>query len=514
MDLRFQRGPSGEWKASVVLAFAFKGEDIRKQAQALIDVAPWLDIAPALNDFTGAAGETGVLYGHPKIAIPRIILCGLGERESYTAETLRKSVAAAMQKCRELKLETVGIDVQTLAGLPGDAARNVEEAVVSAYLPLYTYERFRTTRKEPLFTPSWISLFFAEDIDSTLRDAARRGESAAAGIFLTRDLVNGPANLVTPSFLEEQARKLAARYGFTVRSMTRQEIAAAGMGAFESVFKGAVEDARLLAIEYCPRGMEKEQPLVFVGKGVTFDTGGISLKPSANMGDMKSDMGGAGAIFGLFETIGQMGGQAGAASAGFTRRVIGVMPCTENMPDGQATRPGDVVTSLSGQTIEIINTDAEGRLILCDAMTWAQREYDPAVMVDLATLTGACLIALGTDVAAVFATDDALAETVRTRGGDVGDLYWRLPLWDRYFEDLKSDVADMKNVGGREGGTINAALFLKQFVDEGRRWAHLDIAGPAYRNKKSPLCPFGATGFAVRTLMQLALHGVPEPSGD
>ncbi|MFV0422713.1 leucyl aminopeptidase [Oleidesulfovibrio sp.] len=505
MDVRFQRGPSGEWKANVVLAFAFKGEDIRTQAKALIDVAPWLDIAPALNDFKGEAGEIGLLYGHPKIAIPRIILCGLGGRDSYTVDTLRKSVSAAMQKCRELKLENIGIDVETLSGLPGEAARNVEEAVVAAILPMYTYERFRTTRKEPLFTPSWISLFFAGDIDSELRDAARRGESAAAGIYLTRDLVNGPANLVTPSFLEEQAGKLAARYGFTVRVLNREEIAREGMGAFESVFKGAVEDARLIAIEHCPKGRSGDKPVVFVGKGVTFDTGGISLKPSANMGDMKSDMGGAGAIFGLFEAIGQMGGQAAV-----DRRIIGVMPCTENMPDGQATRPGDVVKSLSGQTIEIINTDAEGRLILCDAMTWAQREYDPALMVDLATLTGACLIALGNDVAAVFATDEVLSDTIRKEGETVGDLYWPLPLWDRYFEDLKSDVADMKNVGGREGGTINAALFLKQFVDEGRRWAHLDIAGPTFRSKKSPLSPFGATGFAVRTLLQLALNGVED----
>ncbi len=502
MDIRVQKGPSGQWKASVVLVFVFKGEDVRTQARALLDAAPWLDIAPALQDVAATAGEISVLYGHPELALPRVMLCGLGKRDAFGLETLRKAVASAMLRCRELRLETVGIDVETLMSIPGDAAHIMEEVVVAAMLPLYTYERFRTTRQEPLFTPAWAGMFFPGEIDDTLRAAIARGEAAAAGVYATRDLVNGPANLVTPAFLEEQARDIASRYGFFVRVISREEAAAMGMGAFEAVAKGAAEEACLIAIEYCPKGQEAERPMVFVGKGVTFDTGGISLKPSANMENMKSDMSGAGAILGFFEALGRIGTA--------DRRVVGVMPCTENMPAGNATRPGDVVRSLSGKSIEIINTDAEGRLILCDAMTWAQHEYDPALLVDLATLTGACLIALGTDVAAVFATDEALVEAVRAQGETVGELFWPLPLWDRYFEGLKSDVADMKNVGSREGGTITAALFLRQFVDEGRRWVHLDIAGPAYRAQKTPLCPFGSTGFAVRTLLQLALHGVPE----
>ena len=210
--------------------------------------------------------------------------------------------------------------------------------------------------------------------------------------------------------------------------------------------------------------------------GITFDTGGISLKPPAKMHEMKGDMAGAAAVLGLFEALGR---------SDVPRRVVGIMPCAENMPDGRATRPGDIVTTLSGKTVEILNTDAEGRLVLCDALTWAQREYAPEVLVDLATLTGACVVALGTDVAAVFASDDGLSGRIRAAGDVVGDRFWPLPLWDMYFENLKSDVADIANVGPREGGAVNAALFLKQFVDKGVRWAHLDIAGPAYTAKKT-----------------------------
>lgn len=503
MDIRFQQGPASAWRAQAVLTFAFEGEDVRKKSATLIDAAPWFDIAPAFQDFYGKKNEVIVLYGHPSAPVPRVVLVGLGKQESFNADILREAVASGVEQCRKYKIDNIAFDVERLASLNDDKERMVQEAVFAAFMPSYSYEEFRTTRKEAWFTPKTCALLFPLSCDSALCDAARLGEAAARGVCYTRDLVNSPANVVTPSYMEERAENLAKRYGYSVRVLNRNDIVDAGMGAFAAVAKGSDEEPRLIALEYCPKGQENTKPLVFVGKGVTFDSGGISLKPSANMKDMKDDMAAAGAVLGFFEAAGQL--ILSGKEDVLQRRIVGVMPCTENMPGGHATRPGDVVRAFNGKSVEIINTDAEGRLILADALAWAQKEYEPSVLVDMATLTGACLVALGNDVAAVFATDDALAQTVSDAGARTGEPYWHMPLWDRYFEPLKSDVADMQNSAGREGGTNVAAQFLKQFVNDDQRWAHLDIAGPAYRSSKNALCREGATGFAVRTLFELVL---------
>lgn len=521
MDIRFQVGGPAQWRADAVIVFLFEGEALADGAPELLEAAPWLGIAPAVRDFRGKKDEVAVFHGHPDLAVPRVLAAGLGKREAFAATApagLRAAAGAALRRCRELKIETVAVDAVALARVAatGDGVQAwspFEEAVCGALLGLYRYDRFKTngngngggnagseTGEDARFEPRWLALLCAEaSVPDDLHAAARRGEAAAAGVALARDLVNGPPNFVTPGHLAEQAEAIAKKYGMKARSLGRAELADMGMGAFASVFRGAEEEPRLVVIEHAPKGTEDQKPLVLVGKGITFDTGGISLKPAAKMHEMKGDMAGAAAILGMFEALGR---------SDVPRRVVGVMPCTENMPDGRATRPGDIVTTLSGKTVEILNTDAEGRLVLCDALTWAQREYSPEVVVDLATLTGACVVALGTDVAAVFANDDDLSGRIRGVGDVVGDRFWPLPLWDMYFENLKSDVADMANVGPREGGAVNAALFLKQFVDKGVRWAHLDIAGPAYTAKKSSTCPGGGTGFAVRTLLELARGGV------
>lgn len=525
MDIRFQVGGPAQWRADAVIVFLFEGEALADAAPELLDAAPWLGIAPAVRDFRGKKDEVAVFHGHPDLAVPRVIAAGLGKREAFAATApagLRAAAGAALRRCRELKIETVAMDASSLARLDAAALARVtpigdgspawsptEEAVCGALLGLYRYDRFKTNGNgngdaeaatDARFEPRWLGLLCAEaSVPDDLHAAARRGEAAAAGVALARDLVNGPPNFVTPGHLAEQAVAIAKKYGMLARSLGRAELVEMGMGAFASVFRGAEEEPRLVVIEHAPKGTEDQKPLVFVGKGITFDTGGISLKPAAKMHEMKGDMAGAAAILGMFEALGR---------SDVPRRVVGIMPCTENMPDGRATRPGDIVSTLSGKTVEIINTDAEGRLVLCDALTWAQREYAPEVLVDLATLTGACVVALGTDVAAVFANDDDLSGRIRTVGDVVGDRFWPLPLWDMYFENLKSDVADIANVGPREGGAVNAALFLKQFVDKGVRWAHLDIAGPAYTAKKTSTCPGGGTGFAVRTLLELVRGGV------
>lgn len=521
MDIRFQAGSPSEWRAQAAIAFCFADESINDTAPELVDAAPWLSIAPAVRDFHGTEGELAVFYGHPELAIPRVVAVGLGKRELFTLETLRLAAASAMRRCRDLHVDTVAFAVPQLEQLAAaflsdcagsenessgatavavNAQRVTEEVICSALLGLYRYDRFRSQKDDKGTDPRWLALLFTGTyVDDAIHAAARRGEAQAHGVAVARDLVNGPANVVTPAFLAEEAQALAKRHRFGVEIFEAEALQAMGMGAFASVFRGAGEAARLIVLEYAPEGTEHDAPIVFVGKGITFDTGGISLKPSAKMHEMKSDMAGAAAILGVFAALGEQD---------IHRRVIGVLPCTENMPDAHATRPGDVVTSLSGKSIEILNTDAEGRLILCDAMTYAQQRWNPAALIDLATLTGACVVALGTDGAAAFCDDAALSERILTTGHAVGDLYWPMPLWSRYRSKLKSSVADIANVGTREGGAIQAAVFLKDFVEPGVRWAHLDIAGPAFTSECTALCSGGATGFGVRTLFGLVREGV------
>lgn len=494
MDLRFQQAPASDWQANTVLLFNFKDEEVTESIPNLSETIPWITITPAIQDAKGEKNQVTVAYGHPSIPLPRAIIVGLGDRKKFTLEVLREAVKTAALKCRELKVDTCAIPVETLDTIDEENTVLVEEAVSSVLIALHTYDEFKTTQKEPAHTPRWMALLSTEEyFPDDIHAAARRGEAAACGVNYTRDLVNAPANAITPAALAEKAEELGKKYHFKRTILGREEIVEAGMGAFLSVAAGSDAEPKFIVLEHAPKGTENDDPIVFVGKGVTFDTGGISLKPSLGMHEMKCDMGGAGAIFGLFEALG---------NSDIERRVIGITPCTDNMPSSTATHPGDVVKSLDGKTIEVINTDAEGRLILVDALTYAQREYKPAALVNLATLTGACVVALGAHAAAVFSTDDDLSKAITETGTRVGDRYWPMPLWDSYFETLKSDVADMKNVGSREGGAIHAALFLKQFVKEDVSWAHLDIAGPAYNTKG------GATGFGVRTLLELVRKGV------
>jgi leucyl aminopeptidase len=267
-----------------------------------------------------------------------------------------------------------------------------------------------------------------------------------------------------------------------------------GMRSFLAVAQGSQEPAYVIILEHTPPGTKQDAPLVFVGKGITFDTGGISLKPSEKMEMMKHDMAGAAAVLGAFEVLGM---------AKIQRRVVGILPCTENMPGGKAYKPGDVIHTLSKLTVEVISTDAEGRMILCDALTHALT-YQPAAMVDIATLTGACIVALGNQVAGVMGNRETFIRRIQEIGDEVGERVWPLPLWDFYFENIKSDIADFKNVGNRSAGTISGAMFLKQFVPDHIPWAHLDIAGTAWTDKDLLTAPKGATGFGVRILTELA----------
>lgn len=317
-------------------------------------------------------------------------------------------------------------------------------------------------------------------------------EAVTAGVDLTRELVSEPANIIYPESFVERCQHLR-ELGVQIRVLDDAEMKALGMGALLGVAQGSVRPARLLVMEYMG-GEEGKKPLVLVGKGVTFDTGGISIKAAAGMEDMKWDMGGAGAVAGAMKAL---AGRKAKAN------VVGICGLVENMPDGNAQRPGDVVTSMSGKTIEVINTDAEGRLVLCDAITWAQKEYAPEYLIDFATLTGAIIISLGHEYAGLFSNDDGLSEMLADAGKKAGEKVWRMPIGAPYDKLIDSPIADMKNVGPRDGGSITAAQFIKRFVDDGVKWAHVDIAGMVWSAKADDLFEKGATGYGVRLINQL-----------
>ena len=515
MDIRFQNASGGGWRADCALCFAFEKDDPAAYAPELWEQAPWLHISPALRDFSGKKEEQGLLYGHPEAPLSRVLLCGLGKQDAFDAGVFRNAVARGMQTCKARGYGVVGLCVEALdhlvrLGVSRSREELVAEAVVAAKLSLYRAEGYRSEAQDadsPADPRAFDLLFTEQHTPDAAHAAARRGEAEASGVKLARDLGNGPANHVTPAVLAEEAQKLAKAHGFSCAVLDGEGIRHKGMGALWAVARGAAVDPRFIILEHCPKGRENDRPVVVAGKGITFDSGGISLKPAAKMWEMKSDMGGAAAVLGLFAAIGELPDGDGLP------RLVGLIPATENMPDGNATRPGDVVTTLSGKTVEIMNTDAEGRLVICDALTYAQQEWTPAVLLDIATLTGACVIALGDYGAGLFTDDKALRRALMDAAEATGDLVWPLPLWNDYDANLKSDVADMGNIGPREGGAINAALFLRRFVDKGTRWAHLDIAGPGWVAKASPVSPVaGATGMGVRLLCRLlrdpaALYG-------
>lgn len=500
MDIRFQNLGPEQWKAEVMLAPACEGEDVVRECPELDKAAPWLVVAPALRDFKGKNGELALFHGHPDLPVPRVLAVGLGPRDKVDAAVVRKAVAAAVQRCREQGYASILMPEPALARLPGGRERLVEESVCAALLALYRFTALKKAGTDEPVDPQWLALGFdGQSVPDGAHAAARRGERAAEATRLARDLANMPANLLYPEALAQRAAELAKECGFTCTVLDRDALTEQGMGALLAVGQGSARPPCLVVLEHAPQGHEQEKPLIFVGKGITFDTGGICLKPAANMQQMKCDMTGAATVLAVVAAL---------AREDAPRRVVGLLACAENMPDGRAMRPGDVVRAANGDSVEIVNTDAEGRLVLCDALIYAQKQWTPAAVVDIATLTGACAVALGTEVAGLFCDDAALAERISAAGGVCGENYWRLPLWKPYAESLKSEVADICHMGPREGGAINAALFLQHFIHEGARWAHLDIAGVDWNAKKTPLCPVGATGFGARTLLELARGGV------
>ncbi len=437
--------------------------------------------AAQASRFDGEKGAVVEFYGETDAAHRRLLLAGIGAKSDF-----ERAGAALVAKLLTSGEKTLVVDISAVAGdKPAEAAAHL---AFGAVLRGWRHDIYRT-KLDAKQRPSLEEIVIVGGgADAPTLWADR--EAVAEGVMFTRTLITEPANILYPESFVERCRPLAD-LGVKIEVLDPEAMAKLGMGALLGVAQGSVRPAQLLVMTWNGTGNDSEPPIAFVGKGVTFDTGGISLKPPAGMEDMKWDMGGAGAVAGAMKALALRKAKA---------HVIGVCGLVENMPDGNAQRPGDVVTSMSGQTIEVINTDAEGRLVLCDALTWVQKTHKPKTIVDLATLTGAMIISLGFEYGGMFANDDELAGQLLAAGSDVGDKLWRMPLGDPYDKLIDSPIADMKNVGPREGGSITAAQFLKRFIDDGVRWAHLDIAGMVWASKPGATWDKGATGYGVRLL--------------
>ena len=371
-------------------------------------------------------------------------------------------------------------------------AAAAEATALGALLGTYCFSELKTKDKDKKIFPDVLTLAVPldEKFQSGVESSLEMAVITAKAVFKARDLGNRPSNLLYPETLAEEALKIAEEAGLKARVLDMAEAGRLGMGAFLGVAKGSARPGRVIILEY-QGAASSQKPIALVGKAITFDSGGLSLKPADNMGAMKTDMAGGAAVLNVL---------AAAAEMKLKVNLVGVVPAAENMPDGGAYRPGDVLKSMSGQTIEVISTDAEGRLVLADALTLVQKDYQPSLIIDLATLTGACVIALGSSCAGLMANDEDLATKLLEASRICDERIWRLPLFEDYFEGFKSEAADFKNSGPREGGAINGGLFLKQFIQD-TTWAHLDVAGPSRADKGKPDIPAGATGFGVNLLL-------------
>ncbi|HEV8661540.1 MAG TPA: leucyl aminopeptidase [Candidatus Methylomirabilis sp.] len=446
------------------------------------------------KEITGKAGELTAVHPFDRLPVARVLVVGLGKQEQLDLERVRALTGEALRLLRRTGARRVGTILHGAGGGGLDPPAAAQAVIEGAILGCYRFDRYKKAEKDRKVLEELTILTREGAGRRALEEALRRGRIVAEAVTLARDLVNAPPNDLTPAALAAAASAAARSAGFSCRVLERGQMRRLGMGALLGVAQGSANPPRLIVLRH--RGSRQAKPAVaFVGKGVTFDTGGISIKPAENMESMKGDMSGAAAVIGAFAALARLRAKV---------HVLGVIPAVENMPSGTATRPGDILRAMSGKTIEVINTDAEGRLILADALTYARRE-GAARLVDIATLTGACVVALGTIRSGAFANDEAWLAAVREASDAAGEKVWPLPMDEEYDELIKSDVAEIKNTGGRKGGAITAAKFLAHFVDQ-TPWVHLDIAGTFETDKEKGYRVKGGTGVAVRTLVELGLR--------
>ena len=498
MDITVQRSEVKEWQADVLLCPLPEKKNIVLENDILAQAVPWLLHSPAIRDVLSDRGEISLLYGESEAALSRTLFFGLGNPDELSLDDFRLSLAKALKFCDTHKFSSVILPQTLLDSLPFGKTRLLEESVYAACLSRFHGKFLQTKENAPFHAHLTIALTPSQNLE-TVQKAVDHGKKAGEATNFARSLVDLPANLLTPDDLAKKALEIANANGFSCTILDENALRENHMGAFLAVGQGSVHPPRLVVLEYAHENAPTKEPVVLIGKGICFDSGGISLKPAAKMHLMKGDMTGAAAVLSALQAI---------AQEKLPCHVVGLLACAENMPDGGAVKPGDVVSGMNGETIEITNTDAEGRLVLCDALVYAQKHWEPKAIIDIATLTGACAIALGDELAGLFCTTDTLASRIEASGKVAGEYFWRMPLWKNYTKKLESDIADICHTGVREGGAINAALFLKHFVSDAIPWAHLDVAGVDYNEKKSALCPKGATGFGARTLFELVRGGL------
>ena len=465
-------------------------EDGKKpQAYADLDKATGgaLERAAKAAGFKAEKGKFLEIVAPEGLSNARVILAGAGASKELTALDAEALGGAAVARVLAARDKAAVFTLSGVSARKLDGAELAARIAHGARMKTYRFDKYRTTQKEA--EKPVLAKIVVNGAPAKAKAAFAAHEKIGDGVFLTRDLVSEPANILFPEAFAKRCKALEA-LGVKVKVLGEAEMKKLGMGSLLGVGQGSARDSKLVAMEWMG-GRKADAPVAFVGKGVTFDTGGISLKPSKGMGDMKWDMGGAGAVTGAMAAI---AGRKAKAN------VIGVIGLVENMPDGNAQRPGDVVTSMSGQTIEVLNTDAEGRLVLADALWWTQETYKPDVVIDLATLTGAIIISLAHEFGGMFTKDDKLADKLLAAAEATGDKLWRMPLTKKHDDMIKSDIADMQNIGGAGAGSSTAAAFLGRFIKEGVPWAHLDIAGMAWGDKATATIPKGGTGYGVRLL--------------
>ncbi|WP_305909193.1 leucyl aminopeptidase [Methylomarinum sp. Ch1-1] len=489
MDYSIETQPLDKLRSHCLIAGIYENQQLSDVASALDRLTQGtIDKVIKRGDIQGKIGETLLLNVLPDGNIERILLVGLGEKGKVTRKHYRKALAAAIKSIRDSKLQAVTSALHDIEVTEADAQWKTRQTVEVFNDGLYQYQYTKNCEDNKVKLQS---VAIVADDGALAETGLKQGLAIAQAMDLCKQLADLPGNICTPTYLAEKATELAAEFdNLDCEILEENHMEALGMGAFLAVSRGSRQPAKLITLNY--QGADADsKPIVLVGKGLTFDAGGISLKPGAGMDEMKYDMCGGATVIGVLRAAAQMA---------LPLNIVGLVPSSENLPDGDANKPGDILTSMSGKTIEVLNTDAEGRLILCDTLTYAKK-FNPEVVIDLATLTGACIVSLGRVPSGLLGNDDALCEDLSKASESACDSVWRLPLWEEYQEQLKSNFADLANIGGPEAGTITAACFLSRFTED-YRWAHLDIAGTAWRTGQNK----GATGRPVAMLTQYLLN--------
>lgn len=490
MEFSIKQSSSEKQRSACVVVGVYAGGKLSPAAQLLDRAAKHLlsDVI-ARGDLDGKLANTLVLHHVPGIVAERVLLVGLGKSAEFSAKQFIEAVRASLSALHKTASKDAAFYLTDLTVKGRDEAWKIKQCVLLAAESVFRCDQLKS---KPADAPTLrkLQLGCADKPSHAAQTALEQASAIAGGMALTKTLGNLPGNICTPTYLADQAKAMAKTHKLKLTILEEKDMEKLGMHSLLSVSHGSRQPAKLITLEY--QGADKKQkPVVLVGKGITFDSGGISLKPGAEMDEMKYDMCGAASVLGTMQAVAEMG---------LKLNVVIVIPSSENLPDGAASKPGDIVKSMSGQTIEILNTDAEGRLVLCDALTYAAR-FEPDTVVDVATLTGACVIALGHVATGLFSNEDKLAKELLEAGDYAHDRAWHMPLWEDYQQQLDSNFADMQNIGGRAGGSITAACFLSRFTKD-YRWAHLDIAGTAWKSGKEK----GATGRPVPLLTQYLIN--------